>query len=202
MLKKLASDTFGLSDIGKILDPQDFGKTIVDDFVFHEDNEQIYFVIKSKQDEFCFTNKALIHVKGDSAVSSKRQLNRYDYLFNTIDEVTLETAGKIDLDVEIKFVIGGVPFSIDVDKNQVEKLKDLYKTLIAIAIIQDQNEAKLGYAVNAQEVATASLGRSNNSNTLMAFEQIRESSMNFMLGKHDEYKRADFGTEFEKYMNN
>ena len=202
MLKKFASDTFGLSDIGKIIAPEDFGKTDVDDYVFHEDDEKIYFVIKSKQDEYCFTNRALIHLDGDSAVSSKRRLNRYDYLFNAIDEVSLETAGKIDLDVEIKFILGGNQFTIDVDKNQIEKLKDLYKALIAISTIQDQNKLKFGYAEDAQDVAKAFLGRSTNPNTLLTFEGIRQSSLQFMLDKHDEYNRISFGEVFEKYINN
>lgn len=202
MFKKLASDTLGLSDIGKIIDPKDFSQVDVDDYVFHEDNEQIFFVIKSKQDEYCFTNKALIHLDGDSAMSSKRNLHRYDYLFNDIDEVTLETAGKIDMDVEIKFTIGGELFSIDVQKNQIEKLKDLYKALIAIATIQDQNKAKLNYANTAQEVATVFLQRSNIPNTVTTFENIRDRSLEYMLTKHDEYNRADFASVFEKYINN
>lgn len=202
MLKKFASDTFGLSDIGKIIDPADFGKTDVDDYILNEDDEKIYFVIKSKQDEYCFTNQALIHLDGDSAVSSKRRLNRYDYLYNAIDEVTLETAGKIDLDVEIKFLIGGEAFNIDVDKNQIEKLKDLYKALIAISIIQDQNKAKFAYVASAQDVAATFLGRSSNPNTMVTFEALRDSSMNFMLEKHEEYNRKDFGDVFEKYIYN
>ena len=41
----------------------------------------------------------------------------------------LETAGKVDLDVEIKFTLGNQSYSIDVDKKQLAKLNDLYKAL-------------------------------------------------------------------------
>ena len=35
----------------------------------HEDGEKIYFLIKSKSDEYCFTNKGLLHLDGTSATS-------------------------------------------------------------------------------------------------------------------------------------
>ncbi len=49
-----------------------------------------------------------------------------------ISNVTLETAGKLDMDVEIKFRLGDAQFDIDVQKDQIEKLKDLYKALLRI----------------------------------------------------------------------
>lgn len=97
MFKKIAADALGLSDIGKIIDPQDYDKTEADDYVMHEDDEKIYFLIKTKADEYCFTNLALIHVDGEKATSSKKTLKRYSYYENEISDVFLETAGKIDL---------------------------------------------------------------------------------------------------------
>ena len=123
MLKKFASDALGLSDIGKIIEPHEYDKTQSDDFVRHEDNEKIYFLIMTKSDEYCFTNLALIHIDGENAVSSKRVMKRYPYSQHRISKVLLETAGKIDLDVEIKFHLGDLKFSIDVDKKEIEKLK-------------------------------------------------------------------------------
>ncbi|MDP3837525.1 MAG: PH domain-containing protein, partial [Methylococcales bacterium] len=58
MFKNLAADVLGLSDIGKIIEVKDFDKTDIDEYVFHEDNEKIFVVIKSKTDEYCFTNIA------------------------------------------------------------------------------------------------------------------------------------------------
>ncbi|WP_228141029.1 PH domain-containing protein [Moraxella nonliquefaciens] len=46
MFKNFASDALGLSDIGKIIPPSQFNQTDIDDCIFHEDNERIYFVIK------------------------------------------------------------------------------------------------------------------------------------------------------------
>ena len=121
MFKKMASEALGLSDIGKIIDPQDFDKTDSDDYVMTEDGEKIYFLIKTKADEYCFTNLAIIHVDGESAMSSKRTLRRYPYSQYNISNVVLETAGKIDLDVELAFTVGSIPFKIDVQKQQAER---------------------------------------------------------------------------------
>ena len=79
MFKKFAADALGLSDIGSVISPADYDKVDADDYVMHEDNEKIYFLIKSKSDEYCFTNKALIHLDGTSAISKKRSLRRYSY---------------------------------------------------------------------------------------------------------------------------
>jgi len=122
----------GMSDIGTIIEPHDFNKTDIDDYIFHEDNEKIFFVIKSKTDEYCFTNVAFMHLDGKSAISKKRMLYRYLYKHNPIKNVLLETAGTVDLDAEIKFQLGEQHFSIDIDKKQIEKIRDHYKALFTI----------------------------------------------------------------------
>lgn len=133
MFKNFAADALGLSDLGKIISPADYHKTDVDDYIFHEDNEKIFFLIKSKADEYCFTNTAFIHLDGQTATSKKRLLKRYPYRDYQPSQVYLETAGTMDLDVELKFTLGSLHFSIDVDKNQIEQVRDIYKALIAIA---------------------------------------------------------------------
>ena len=120
MFGKVAADVLGLSDIGSVIKPENYDKVDADDYVMHEDGEKIYFLIKSKSDEYCFTNKALIHLDGTSATSKKRVLRRYDYYKHPISDVSLETAGTVDLDVEIKFKIGAHAYSIYVHKNHLE----------------------------------------------------------------------------------
>lgn len=133
MFKNLASEVMGISDIGVIIEPHEFNKTDIDDYIFHEDNEKIFFVIKSKTDEYCFTNVAFMHLDGKSAMSKKRMLYRYLYKHHPIKNVLLETAGTVDLDAEIKFQLGEQTFSIDIDKKQIEKIRDLYKALFTIS---------------------------------------------------------------------
>lgn len=79
IFKNMAADLMGTSDIGKIIEPQDYDKTDIDDYIFHEDNERIFSLIKAKTDEYYFIHTAFIHLDGTSAVSKKRTLNRYPY---------------------------------------------------------------------------------------------------------------------------
>ena len=48
MFKKAASDLLGLSDIGSIIGPEDYDKVDSDDYIMSEEDEKIYFLIKSK----------------------------------------------------------------------------------------------------------------------------------------------------------
>jgi hypothetical protein len=205
MFKKIASEALGLSDIGKIIDPSNYDKADADDYVMHEDDEKIYFLIKTKKDEYCFTNLALIHVDGESAVSSKRSLKRFPYSRHRISNVLLETAGKIDLDVEIKFKIGEVQFDIDVQKNQIEKLKDLYKTLIQISEITHENGVLMRMAEQSLDKAINVLQNSRtdaNTNLASQYQELTEYGFKWLTSVREQYHEKDFGKVFEKYINN
>lgn len=204
MFKKIASDALGLSDIGKVISPKDYDKVDSDDYIMHEDGEEIYFLIKSKSDEYCFTNKALIHVDGANAVSKKRNLYRYEYYLNNIGNVSLETAGTVDLDVEIKFSIGEKYFSIDVDKKQLEQLKDLYKALIKISQIKAENAIRLEHSTQTLQIATQVMGsnRVENSNIGNDFKQINEYAFDWISKAREAFIVKDFGEIFQKYINN
>ncbi|MFJ8268381.1 PH domain-containing protein [Peribacillus asahii] len=204
MFKKIAADALGLSDIGKIISPSDYDKTDADDYVMHEDNEKIYFLIKTKADEYCFTNLALIHVDGASAVSSKRTLKRYPYSQYAISNVLLETAGKIDMDVEIKFTIGNVQFDIDVRKDQIEQLKDLYKSLLRIAEITYENKIYLEMGSRSLDKAVSILQNSRTDDNKLAdtYKELTDFGFTWLTSVHDQYHLKDFGDVFEKYINN
>ena len=45
MFKKFAAEALGLSDIGTIVQPKDYDKVDADDYLFHEDQEKIHFLI-------------------------------------------------------------------------------------------------------------------------------------------------------------
>ncbi|RUL56372.1 MULTISPECIES: PH domain-containing protein [Lysinibacillus] len=204
MLKKFAADALGLSDIGKVIDPQDYDKTESDDYVLHEKGEKIYFLIKTKADEYCFTNLALIHVDGDSAVSKKRTLKRYDYKYNNIRHVSLETAGTIDLDVEIKFTIGETALSIDINKNFAEKIRDLYKSLITIERMMRENEKNRNFTFDSLDYATRSLSTSGHGQTSPAdsFKSIAEFTNQWLKENSKTYTTEDFGDVFDLFIKN
>jgi hypothetical protein len=200
MFKKLASEALGLSDIGVIVEAKDFGSVDADDYLFHEDGEKIFFLIKSKKDEYCFTNLALIHVDGDSAVSSKRMIKRYDFATQQVEDVRIETAGTIDMDVELKFTIGGEVFSIDVRKSYIEQVKDIYKALITIGKRQTTDELSRNNAVRALE-ATASMFKISNAPSPDAitgqFNELLKSLNAAMLVT---YTKKDYSDVFGRYI--
>lgn len=205
MFKSLAADAFGLSDIGKIIPPTEFDKTDVDDYVFHEDNEEIFVVIKSKMDEYCFTNLAFIHLNGNLAISKKRMLNRYLYKHYSISDVRMETAGTVDLDVELKFKLGGTEFSIDIDKKQITQIKAIYKALFAISerckeIDRDMHVLQRTHdAVNAMFV----LRELPEQVVLNLPDIINQTVIQVESGYHDRRKsiqQYDFGAVFKKFL--
>lgn len=204
LFKKIAADALGLSDIGRIIEPKDYDKTDADDYVMHEDNERIYFLIKTKADEYCFTNLAVIHVDGQSAVSSKRTLHRYPYSQHKISNVTLETAGKLDMDVEIKFRLGDVQFDIDVQKDQIEKLKDLYKSLLRISETTYENSVVTHLANESLEKAVMILQNSRTEELKISeqYKELTEFGFNWLTSIREQYHEKDFGDVYEKYINN
>ena len=205
MFKNLASDALGLSDIGKIIPPNQFNQTDIDDYIFHEDNERIYFVIKSKMDEYCFTNVAFIHLDGQSATSKKRLLKRYLYRNFQPANIMIETAGTMDMDAELKFSLGGMAFSIDIDKNQIEQIRDIYKALTAIS-------------EQCKRIAHEEMVLEKSFNTVTNMFSLRELSENVVLNLPDvinqtvaqvenaygerlkSIRNYDFGTIFEHYL--
>lgn len=201
MFKRLASEALGLSDLGVIVSPKDYDKVDADDYLFHEDNEKIFFLIKSKKDEYCFTNFALIHVDGDSAVSSKRSIRRYDYASHHISDVSIETAGTIDRDVELKFSLADGPsFSIDVRKDQLETLKDIYKALHSIGKLQHRHELSRQNVLPCLDALGAmhKISAVESEATIVKHYQALLHAVNTM--QLDRYTQRDFGPVFEKYL--
>ncbi|MFY7922057.1 MAG: PH domain-containing protein [Gemmatimonas sp.] len=200
MFKKFAAEALGLSDIGIIVSPKDYDKVDADDYLFQEDQEKIYFLIKSKKDEYCFTNLALIHVDGESAISAKRTIKRYDYAQYALGTVTIETAGTIDLDIELKFTIGEKLFSIDVRKDFLEQLKDIYKALHTIGKLQRKDESGRAHAISAASVLGAMFKINAGADVATVAAQYRSLVDELNEAVLERHTRRDFSTVFEKYI--
>lgn len=202
MFKKFAAEALGLSDIGVIVPASEFDKVDADDYLFHEDGERIFFLIKSKKDEYCFTNLALVHVDGESAVSSKRTVKRYDYVSSRIRDVRIETAGTLDMDVELKFQIGRVDFSIDVKKNFIEQVKDCYKALIAISRQQSRDIKSRRHALHTLNAVGQmfKIGTVPNEQVLVtSFNAVLDTLNQAVFERHT---TRDYGKYFDRYILN
>jgi hypothetical protein len=199
VFKKLAADALGLSDIGAVISPSDYDKVEADDFLFHEDHERIFFLIKSRKDEYCFTNLALVHVDGESAVSSKRSIRRYPWSTSPVRGVAVETAGTIDLDVELKFTIGEVTLSIDVRRNYIEPLKDIYKALTSIGQQQARDVLAREHARHAA-TALGGMYRLSTGDPDAVSRQYVALLDGLNAAVLDRHTTRDFGPVFEKYI--
>lgn len=205
MFKNFAADALGLSDIGKIIERKDFDKTDIDEYVFQEDNEKIFVVIKSKTDEYCFTNIAFIHLDGQTAVSKKRTLNRYLYKHHPISNVRIETAGTIDLDAEIKFKIGEQQVSIDIDKRQIEKIRDIYKSLFMISEkFKDIQKYMLTLEHTHEAINHMFVLRELPEQVVLSLpdiicQTVQQVEANYNT-RRSEIQNYDFGSIFERYI--
>ena len=200
MFKKLAAEALGISDVGVIIAPADYNKVDADDYLFHEDGEKIFFLIKSKKDEYCFTNLGLVHVDGESAVSAKRTIKRYEYAAHRISRVTIETAGTIDMDVELKFYVDETPFSIDVRKNFLESLKDIYKALTMISRLQERNEHARANAMRTLDAISA-MYKVNAAGTDDAIVKQYNLLLDNLNGAVlDRFSGRDYSGVFERYI--
>lgn len=200
MFKKLAAEALGISDVGVIIAPADYDKVDADDYLFHEDGEKIFYLIKSKKDEYCFTNFGLVHVDGESAISSKRVIKRYEYNAHRIAHVTIETAGTIDMDVELKFSVDNLTFSIDVRKKFLESLKDVYKALSMISHLQQRNETARANAMRTLD-AVSSMYRMNSAGSedavVKQYTALLNSLNEVVL---DRFGGRDYSAVYEKYI--
>jgi hypothetical protein len=108
------------------------------------------------------------------------------------------------LDVEIKFTLGSVLYSIDVHKKHIEELKDLYKALLTIAEISRENEFSLEYAKQSLELASATLSRisSNETDIVERFKELNDVAFSWLMDTRKKYNVKDFGYVFERYINN
>ncbi|MFO0096215.1 MAG: PH domain-containing protein, partial [Gemmatimonadaceae bacterium] len=134
------------------------------------------------------------------AISSKRTIKRYDYAQYAIGEVSIETAGTIDLDIELKFTIGDKLFSIDVRKDYLEALKDIYKALHTIGKLQQRDEVARSHAISAASVlgSMLKLGSAVDPSAVVAHYQAVRGAMN--SAGLDTHLRKDYSSIFEKYI--
>jgi hypothetical protein len=199
MFKKMAAEALGISDIGAVIAPANFDKVDSDDFLFHEDGERIFFLIKSKKDEYCFTNYAFIHVDGDSAVSAKRSVKRYEWASSHVNYVSIETAGAMDLDVELKFSVNDLPFSIDISKQYIEQLKDIYKALFALGRVHHQATVSRDNALRCLDT----LGQMHKVTSVGSDAELVSRYTALVDATNDTFRRLskrDYSDVFETYI--
>lgn len=136
----------GQGDNCHILDPNEFAKeTLLLSYVLPE--EKVYVLLKSPREEYIFTDRAFISVKGDSSIGTKKVVQRFEFNEHRVASVRLQTPGYsgTDFDGELYFRLGGYEISIDIRKPEWENVKTIYKTLIRLAEKQTRDAASLKF---------------------------------------------------------
>lgn len=108
------------------------------------------------------------------------------------------------MDVEIKFRLGDVQFDVDVQKDQIEKLKDLYKALLRISETTYENSVVTSLANESLAKAVAILQNSRTEELKLSeqYKELTEFGFNWLTSIREQYHEKDFGDVFEKYINN
>ncbi|CEG46361.1 Bacterial PH-like domain [Plasmopara halstedii] len=181
LVKGLAGDLTGSADVCKIV--ADFSKCLASDYLLP--NETIAFSMVSVKEEFTFTNMALILLEGESATTTRKLVERYDYKDNIIQSVKFESAGHVDRDCEIKFLIGNKNISIDITKSEQTSARGIYKVLELLGRAQSSNERLWEISTLSIKHASDSLRLTENSGQTL-HKQADEAT----AWLHDAYKRT------------
>ena len=135
----------------------------------------------------------------------KRTLYRYPYKHNQISRVLLETAGTVDRDVELKFNLGGTSYSIDIEKSQIEKVRDLYKALFSIGEACKEIERQMNSLVITQQAVNNMFSlRELSEQVLLNLPDIISQTTIQVENKFTERRKQienyDFSRIFERYL--
>ncbi|KAJ3243362.1 hypothetical protein HDU78_000558 [Chytriomyces hyalinus] len=140
------SDSKGVFDaetrIGNVKDP------IISYLLPHE---TAYIMFKSGKETHLFTDLAYVSIKGVTAGTSRRYLDRIEYTEAPISDVCFETAGYgiTDRDVELKFTMGAKRISIDIWKNEIQTALGYYRAILIISHEQAKNRELMALSVDA-----------------------------------------------------
>ncbi|OEC01284.1 hypothetical protein EYB33_12110 [Lysinibacillus sphaericus] len=221
MFKRLASSAFGLSNIGVFVADEDLENTLANNYIL-DHLEEIFYLIQTKTNEYCFTNRALIHMDGTHTENKRNVLNRYDYSSYVFDRISLET-GTMDIDAEmvitlkptaeftakehkkhppLKETLGKseILFTIVIHKDNLDALKALYKTLVTIGQIQKRNISNLEAAEKTLNMAFNSFaaGINNDCSVSFAFKEVTNFADQWLLEKKQSYANEDFLEIFQE----
>jgi hypothetical protein len=95
-------------------------------------------------------------------------------------------------------------FSIDVNKRHLEQLKDLYKALVRISELSEENRTMLDYASQSLQLASATLGRmgGDQGDPATNMRDVNRVAFDWLAENYRQYSTKDFGFVFQRYINN
>ena len=155
----MTAEMTGSADCCKIIPMEQFQQEVTLSYLIP--GEVPYFLLKSKREEYVFTNFAFIICRGESATNTRRLTTRFNYFECALTDLQFETAGisVTDRDCELKFNMGGQAHNIDIWKNETEQAKHVYRCLTELSRNMTRNQVLM-------QLATTALASTKNDNPL------------------------------------
>lgn len=204
-LAGVAASAAGTADVCELLRPAQFAAAQSASFVDAE-AERTFAVLRCRTDEYCFTDRALVHLDGSSPLSKKRLVTRYPFKEHRLSHVQIETAGTVDWDAELKFELAGKSWSIDVAKKELPSLTTLWRALVHVAEAQAANERALDMAGKAFGAAaqTRTLTPATAAGGPLApgalFQDVAEGAFLWLATKTEQFRPVSYGAIFERFV--
>lgn len=164
MFKAMTGDMLGTADNTTPIKRDKFGDTAAcgDSLSFLLHTEKPLIFLKSKIKEFIFTDVALIFIERDNAAGIKRFIRRFEWQTNAISvhsiKFTTPGAGMTDYACDIEFILGSELIAIDIVKEEIEYAKKVYRSIVEIARLQQQNSILNGIAGKALSATFSTSG--------------------------------------------
>lgn len=221
MLNKIASSILGFSKLGVFISGDELVHTDSSNYTI-DHLEDIYYLIKTKTDEYCFTNRAVIHVDGRNSDAKRNVLHRFDYNMFVLHDIYLETASNMDIDAELRITLKDVKslkpkehikhpplkaalekeseivFSIAIHRDFLIELRALYKTLLLIKQKQFQNLKYLDTSENLFGLILSSVAAKKNDSSQVTFQEVMSFVDKWLEQEKNSYSNEDFREIFEQ----
>lgn len=221
MLNKIASSILGFSKLGVFISGDELVDTDSSNYTI-DHLEDIYYLIKTKTDEYCFTNRAIIHVDGRNSDAKRNVLHRFDYNMFWLQDIYLETASNLDIDAELRITLKDVNslkpkehikhpplkaalekesetiFSITIHRDYIYELQALYKTLLLVKQKQFQNLKYLDSSENLFGLILASVAAKKNDASQITFQEVMVFVDNWLAQEKSNYSNEDFREIFDQ----
>jgi len=111
--------------------------------------EEAMFLLKSRKDEFLFTDQGLIFIDGESVASPKRTITRTNYFESKFYNIILITPGVMDNDFSIEFKFDK-SWRLEMAKEELENGKIVVRCLEFLSMMQSRNRQRLEQMNNAR----------------------------------------------------
>lgn len=201
LVTDVASDVFKLSDLCQVVKPCDYDKTLSDNYTLAEDGEEIYYLLKSRTDEYCFTNRALIVLDSERATDGGKSIIRYEFSNSVLEDIRMNTPNRVDLSAELIFTLDKNTYTISVDRSYTKSLNIIYKILTEIELMQIRASKSFEICEKSVKYATSALGKlAQTKDILGLYTNLVQFNEDYLNNSYEYSFGYDLTELFKKYI--